>query len=337
MGTQPIFARLSISPTGVIRGEITGLTQGTALVEGKYGEHLEIAPGKPPFAPLPDGVEDYHGELRGLSVHAGWVFSAWRGPSEQVDTPPSSLPDRIVNSAEGTRLWLAAVGQEEALEQLRPLQGTLVASAGRKPTSCGLHVQIAGVAALADGARAVAYYVGDPCDPVRMRGERAPPVPRFPWPKQFRVALVDPGNVARHSIALGDSIDDEEHVELARLESGATGAVLGVLRRWAKRAGGRAAATTDTWLLAVKERDMKLSTLLKLGHSDLNGPDSPANSEGSACFLDVDSKPPVELVVEGSRAGVYRLDRSAQGLKRLTGELSPELREGLAEAPCWPR
>ncbi|WP_437964733.1 hypothetical protein WMF04_34365 [Sorangium sp. So ce260] len=336
MGTQPIFARLSISPTGVIRGEITGLTQGAALVEGRYGEHLEIAPGKLPSAPLPSGVESYHGELRGLSVDAGWVFSAWRGPSEQVDTAPGSLPDQIVNSTQGARFWLAAVGQEETLDQLRLLHDTLVASAGRRPTSCGLHVQIASVAGLAGGTRAVAYYVGDPCDPVRMRGEREPQRPRFPWSKQFRVALVDAENVARHSIALGDSTDDEEEVALARLEPGAPGVVLGVRRGWAKRAGGSAAATSDTWLLAVNERDLKLSTLLKLGHWELNGPDSPANSDGTACFLDVDSKPPIELVVDGSQAGIYQVHGASQGLKRLTGKLSPELRAGLTEAPCWP-
>ncbi|XYH98704.1 hypothetical protein ACMHYB_02775 [Sorangium sp. So ce1128] len=143
--------------------------------------------------------------------------------------------------------------------------------------------------------------------------------------------------MARHSIALGDSIDDEEEVALVRLETGAPGAVLGVGRRWAKRAGGRAAATSDTWLLAVNERGLKLSTLMKLGHSDINGPDSPTNSEGAACFLDVDSRPPAELVIDGAQAGVYRLDVPSQGLKRLTGKLSPELRERLTEERCWPR
>ncbi|XXX75449.1 hypothetical protein WMF30_48150 [Sorangium sp. So ce134] len=87
----------------------------------------------------------------------------------------------------------------------------------------------------------------------------------------------------------------------------------------------------------MNERDLKLSTLMKLGHSDINGPDSPTNSEGAACFLDVDSRPPAELVVDGAQAGVYRLDVPSQGLKRLTGKLSPELRERLTEERRWPK
>lgn len=47
--------------------------------------------------------------------------------------------------------------------------------------------------------------------------------------------------------------------------------------------------------------------------------------------------PPAELVIDGAQAGVYRLDVPSQGLKRLTGKLSPELRERLTEERCWPR
>ena len=93
---------------------------------------------------------------------------------------------------------------------------------------------------------------------------------------------------------------------------------------------GPAAATSAAWLLTASA-DYQLHNVMDLGFWSLRGPDSPQNQTADLYTLDVDDKPPTEvLVYRGQKLKAYRTTASAT-LVPAPVTLTPETRAAVVK------
>jgi len=320
-GSEPVQLWLHAVGPAVFEGELSGLTFNPTPVHAAYKALLndEQWPAT--------GMVTYQGEITGVSVEQGFVFALWRGPDDDVAQLPNDFPEEVLASSGAQTMWLSKVGNEEALSQHQQFRQKLIDASQRRVTTCGLRLRIEQVVEAQGTLGAVAYYLANLCPP--QSGSQLDH-------EEFFVATLDAQGQVSDALSLGDPTFDYESAAVLRLEL--SGQVFfGVRRDWAKRAGGRAAATADGWLLGV-DRHQQLRIAASLGHGDINAPDTPSNHVAEISVADIDEQPPHELMLDqGGVISIYHAAKASGYLVRVPTRLPKNIDEHLSKGTvAWP-
>lgn len=324
-GSEPLQLWLATTGRATFEGELSGLSSGATPVHAAYEAPLDSDEWPA------TGMAEYSGEIDALHFESGLVFVLWRGPNEEITDLPSDPPEHIVATSGANTVWLSKVGDEQAFTRHEELRQVLIEASGQRATTCGLRLRIQHVLDVRDELGAAAYYLADPC-----ARSGAAPSDSYAGNERLFVATLDAEGRATHAVSLGEPTFDEESATLLRLELSGQ-AYFGVRRDWAKRAGGRAAATSDGWLLGVDGRN-QLRVTANLGHWDINAPDTPSNDLANIYVADVDERPPDELMLErGGVISVYHAAKGRGNLVRVPTKLPRDSGELLKKsAVAWP-
>lgn len=302
-GAQPIELWLAPAPGGAFEGVLSGLSAQHEKVHAAYRALLsdEEWPA--------NGMVQYSGEFTGSSLSTALRFELWRGPSDDIEKAPNELPGQIVAVSGPKDFWLSKVGDEKRFALHQKVAQKLAQASGRRPSGCGLRFHLKQVVEERGAVRAAAYYLADLC---------APSSPEHPGNERFFVAAFDASGEVSSAIALGEmtwgTFDEETPQVLAVDFAGQS--FFAVRRDWAKRAGGRAAATADGWLLGTDE-NRRLRITMSLGHWDINSPDGPGNCVADVSVAEADEPAPEKLIIDSCGAiSTYTAAKAAGNLRR---------------------